>query len=307
MTAACILLAHFAAPSPKMLRSFTDTPLPYQLFLPPRQASSSALLPVLVHLHGSSTGPFAAQRAQSLPGLLARNSSFAAGFRMIGLFPCCSCDARGEARRPPHKLDHTCWYRGSTGRRNLALLLELVASVVLTHGGDPQRVSLTGQSAGAVGVVYAAAAAPSRWASLVPICVAHKPSSDFTRAINKSCACAPASRRCACAAVWWVFHSADDAQAPVGWGDELVAQLRRSDPHRRTRLVRYTRYETAPPGTSFAIDLSAPGSVTARGAPAGHGSFELAYREPGLHDWLLRQSCEPRGECGFASPRVRTH
>ena len=46
------------------------------------------------------------------------------------------------------------------------------------------------------------------------------------------------------------------------------------------RELRYVRYETAPgpPMPEFAHLL-------------GHGSYELAFRDAGLYEWLLQQRC----------------
>eukprot|EP00854_Cymbomonas_tetramitiformis_P007836 gene7836-9305_t len=50
---------------------------------------------------------------------------------------------------------------------------------------------------------------------------------------------------------------------------------------RTEQVVKFTRYESgpAPPGQEFA-------------AMYGHGSYELAFREPSLYSWMLEQQCE---------------
>lgn len=90
------------APRPGQLQAFNENgedpqTLPYQLFVPMTPLSDPAIRtrPLIVFLHGAGDGPFEEMNAQSLPGLLLRNASFAASFPFVALFPCSTCGTPG--------------------------------------------------------------------------------------------------------------------------------------------------------------------------------------------------------------------
>ena len=135
--------------------------MPTQLFLPhivppgsptptaaPSMASSmgprlSRLLPVLVFLHGGADHSFASMNAHSLPLLLRKNSSFAASFPFIALFPCSSCSLGLERGWVPSNLDR---------------VTKLISKLVKEYHADRHRIVLTGPWMGGAGVLRYAAA-----------------------------------------------------------------------------------------------------------------------------------------------------
>ena len=106
--------------------------LPHQLFVPRGIQRHS---PLLVWLHGSSTGPARVANRQSLPSLLATNRTFADRFPYVALFPCSTCEGDSgseEAWNPDH------WTR----------LDQLISAVGEQYKTNPRRMVLTGQSVG---------------------------------------------------------------------------------------------------------------------------------------------------------------
>ena len=68
----------------------------------------------------------------------------------------------------------------------------------------------------------------------------------------------------------WVFHAADDNVVNVAHSDSIVEALKGED----NNMVKYTRYETAPGLPGFGDK------------GRGHASWELAFLERGLWDWM---------------------
>lgn len=232
--------------------------IPSQIFLPAvapgrahaRQSGAGHVLyPILVFLHGAGDGPFHVMNRQSLPSLLLNNESFAATFPFVAIFPCSTCGG------PPGG-----WL--STNFEKVDMLIDLV---VRWHHGDPERVILTGQSMGGGGLWKYAAARPGKFAALVPVCAALSPSPSLAKA-----ACCTDG---ACCPSTWVFHGANDGSVPVSLSDKWVDALRSIN-----REVRYTRYEWAPPPPMVEFQMM-----------TGHASYELAYRDEQLYEWMLRQ------------------
>ena len=113
---------------------------------------------------------------------------------------------------------------------------------------------------------------------MVPVCAAVRPMPSLLEA---SC-CKEATSDC-CPPVW-AFHGANDEVVPVTFSDRWVSGLR-AQAHRKSE-VRYTKYPDAPPPPMDEFKHL-----------TGHGSYELAYRDPELYRWLLShrcESCKPR-------------
>ncbi len=130
--------------------------------------------------------------------------------------------------------------------------------------GDPDRVYLTGVSMGGYGTFELALAYPSRFAALVPVCGGLLPP---PRHPGLRVAAIPAGEsdpytyvasRLTALPVW-LFHGEDDGSVPVTESRQLAAALEKAG-----APVRYTEY----PGV-------------------GHGSWDPAYAEPGLWEWLF--------------------
>jgi len=147
-------------------------------------------------------------------------------------------------------------------------LLPMLDMVNAELGGDPARTIAMGQSMGGNGAWHISAKHPDRFAAVVPVC-GHLDrdagASGQLGLVNKNLARKPI----------WVFHSADDSVVPVTQSDVPVESLRAAG----NANVKYTRYATAPP---CVLD-------SGRELP-GHGSYELAFKDPSLYEWLLQQS-----------------
>lgn len=232
--------------------------LPYQLFIPslPR-TSALELLPMIVFLHGAGDGPFEEMNKQSLPGLLLRNASFARDFPFIALFPCSTCGFGGTRG----------WDKAAFERTD-----KLIAMAMHSHGADPTRIFLTGQSMGGGGLWRYAAARPTLFAALVPVCAAMRTSPQL---VNEIC-CAQGPKGGCCPPIW-AFHGANDGSVPVEATDGTIELLRGLG---RGQEIKYTRYEWAPPPP-----------MPEYASMEGHGSYEYAYREAALYAWLLQQRC----------------
>ena len=243
--------------------------LHFELFLPAAWTAAEHH-PVLVFLHGrGESGGFDVTNAQSLPSLLLNNRSFAASFPFVTVVPQCPSQCAMANHWSPHILQSIS-----------ALLFEFVLSPN-GLGGDAERVYLAGQSMGGHGAWMYAAQQPRLFAALVVVC-GYLQGRRETREVMQRLA----HDRLPVA----VFHAADDVVIPVDASDDAVAALRASGysdhettagSHRSSgRIVRYTRYDHAPgpPMAEYAHLL-------------GHGSYELAFRDPALYRWLLSHSC----------------
>merc|ERR1719330_462608 len=131
---------------------------------------------------------------------------------------------------------------------------ELTRSVLNTYRGDPERVSLTGQSAGGFGAWEFAALEPRLWSAVSIVC-APMPSTLLLPKLE--------------GVDLWVVGWTEDGE--MG-NDESVESLKR----RKSGTVRYTRYTDAPapPDPKYRFML-------------GHASYDLIYRDPRLWNWTL--------------------
>lgn len=145
------------------------------------------------------------------------------------------------------------------------LLLSLVKTSLVEFNGDSKRVYLAGQSMGGNGAWMLGAQFPATFAAISPCCgfVADGDESKVASSLSSK----PV----------YVFHSADDTVVSVEKSDVMVKALQAEG----SKIVEYTRYETAPP------------AITAKGPLAGHGSFELAFGpDSPLFAWLLKHKLE---------------
>jgi predicted peptidase len=186
-------------------------------------------------------------------------------------------------------------------------LLSLVASAQSDLYADPARTYLTGQSMGGNGAWHlAASAAAGVFTALVPVCgymeMAPPPkkkkktkkqqqsqsgAGDGPSEDSQQPPAIPAPDQQVVNALLqksipiWAFHSADDAVVPVGHTDAAIETLRQQQ--YEEKLLRYTRYETAPP-----MVLSGGNEM------AGHAAWELAYATTELcTSATLQVSCLP--------------
>ncbi len=133
--------------------------------------------------------------------------------------------------------------------------------------GDPRRIYLTGLSLGGYGTWAFGYKYPKKFAALVPVCggvrtgrsvtvprwhPAADPSVDAYQETAREIGTTPV----------WAFHGSSDPVVPVTESRQLTRALENSG-----GTVKYTEYEGV-----------------------GHNSWDRAYSEPDLIDWLLAQT-----------------
>lgn len=145
-----------------------------------------------------------------------------------------------------------------------AALLAMLDEVASRYQVDPSRVLLTGLSQGGHGTWVLGARHPEKWAALVPICgyatAPPRPQVDSDLGppfLGRASELAAALARLPI----WAFHGEADDTVPVAATLELVAATQRA-------------------GGSPAVTI-VPG--------AGHNSWDAAYRNPQLAEWMLQQ------------------
>lgn len=274
---------------PPFVSSSSAVPLPYQLYLPASWTLTGIeTYPVVVFLHGSGDGVFAVMNSQSLPRLLATDQSTSFDGRE------CWClepeYSSAEAMRESSSLEpflpeveqlHSpmadCsfasrfpaivvmpqgWlpqHRTGWGRELLARVEALTRSVITEYRGDPERVVLTGQSAGGTGAAQFATSRAGLWSAVNIIC-----SPWVVRSLDT------ASGSLDGKPVWIVGYTGDGEHG----NDDLVRALKRRP--NGVELTRYTRYVKAPgpPDPQYRSMLN-------------HASYDLIYRDPRLWQWAL--------------------
>jgi len=146
---------------------------------------------------------------------------------------------------------------------------KLTKSVLQDYRGDPNRVTLTGQSAGGAGAWRFAALRPALWSAVNVICMPEDP---LVAAQLESIP------------IWVVGWTGDGHEG----NDEMVLALKQ----RRTGSVRYTRYTKAPapPDPKYNTMYN-------------HASYDLIYRDPRLWQWAFGQSNLKGGDAwGVSAP-----
>ncbi len=192
-------------------------------------------------------------------------------------------------------------------------LLSLVATAQSDLHADPARTYLTGQSMGGNGAWHlAATAAAGVFTAVVPVCgyleMAPPPKrkkkkksqsdagNDTSEELQQPPAIPAPDQQVVNALLQksipiWAFHSADDVVVPVGHTDVAIATLRQQQ--YEGKLLRYTRYETAPP-----MVLSGGNEM------AGHAAWELAYATTELCTSHHNGRPMPVVNCRFAFKRL---
>ena len=148
------------------------------------------------------------------------------------------------------------------------VVLSLLDEMVELSAADRDRIAVAGQSMGGNGCWDLVSRYPERFCAAIPVCgYIDRSSSEIPSSFDlKPLAKMPL----------WVFHGADDSVVDVSLSDSVVAALRE---RAAGNSIKYTRYE---PGLS-------PPCITKAKDLVGHGSYELAFKEKGLWDWLDAQ------------------
>lgn len=271
-------------------------PLPYQLFLPASWTSTgNETYPVVVFLHGAGDGVFTVMNSQSLPRLLATDQSTSFDDR-----ECWCLDseyAAAEAMRESASLDpflpevEQLWspmadctfasrfpaivvmpqgwlpeHHNGWSNELLLRVERLTQKVVREYQGDPERVVLTGQSAGGTGAARFAARRAGLWSAVNIIC-----SPWVGRQLDIASGALDGKP------IWIVGYTGDGENG----NDEIVGALKRRP--NGMQLTRYTRYVKAPgpPDPKYRSMLN-------------HASYDLIYRDPRLWHWMF-QMRNPNG------------
>ena len=261
MVAGCLILSLAAAPrsAARTQTGFLDrtisvqgTTYKYQVFVP-EDWSSKQKWPIILFLHG------AGERGSD--GLLQTDVGLPHAMRLdrsrfnaIVVMPQC--------------LKDSWWPTPQMEEMALAAL----AAATREFKGDAKRTYLTGLSMGGYGSWDIAAKYPGKFAAVVPICggivlPTHlkqaRPDLAATTYPDDPKSYEEVAKKIGKTPVW-IFHGGADDVVPVEGSRKLDAALKATGGH-----VRYTEY----PGV-------------------GHNSWDKAYAEPELTNWLFAQSLE---------------
>ena len=151
-------------------------------------------------------------------------------------------------------------YKGEEER-----VMKAIDRTIAEDAGDPDRIILTGNSLGGYGTWILGAVHSDRFAALVPICGGAAPprgrplppEAPFAKAPDPFMAVAQAIGKTPV----WAFHGADDWLVDPNQTRRLVDDL-----HKLGNDAKVTIFEGV-----------------------GHNSWDRAYAEPQLWDWLARQ------------------
>lgn len=179
----------------------------YSLFVP-HAYSPNAPVPVILFLHGAGEAGTDGEKPTQVgigPAIRTREQTFP----FLVVFP------QAQDRVPA---THGSWLPGQPdGNRALAILDAVRADYRI----DPRRVYLTGISVGATGVWQLAAARPTAWAAIVPVCGVG-PVAKAGEIKDIPC---------------WCFHGAEDVNVSVENSRKMAEALRQAGAR-----PRYTEY-----------------------------------------------------------------
>ena len=251
-----LLLVPFAAAAQPVETGFLDRAVTvdreefrYQVYVP-RTFTRATKWPVIVALHGG--GEYGSDGIRQTAGALANAiRRFPDRVPAIAIFP--------QARA-----DKTPGWQLAGGRAAMAALDKTLAE----FSGDPDRVYLTGYSAGGNGTWYLASRHPERFAALVVICAFAAEFRGTTSGVLYPSLAMPGdtdvyesvARRVARLPVW-VFHGDADPTVPVEASRRMVTALKSAGAD-----VQYSEL----PGVT-------------------HDAWTPAYARPEVFEWLFRQ------------------
>jgi predicted peptidase len=221
----------------------------YQVYVP-RGFTRTVKWPVILSLHGG--GEYGSDGLRQTAGALAH---------AIRRFP---DRVPAVAVFPQARADKTPGWQQTGGRAALAAVDKTIAE----FSGDPDRVYLTGYSAGGNGTWFLASRHPERFAALVVICPFAAEFTGTTSGVRYPSLAMPGdsdvydsvARRIARIPIW-VFHGDADAVVSVDESRRMVAALKAAGAD-----VQYSEL----PGVN-------------------HDAWTPAYARPEVFEWLFRQ------------------
>ena len=176
----------------------------YAIFVPPQyQRNPDHHWPLILFLHGAGErGPADGSKLDLVkvhgpPKIVEKDKDFA----FIVVSPQCHTDERWDPKQVLALLDH----------------------VLKTYPVDPDRVYLTGLSLGGYGTWATAAAAPDRFAAIVPICGGGDP--------KQACKLKDLPT--------WAFHGDADKAVPVARSQAMVEAIKKCDENAPVNLTIY--------------------------------------------------------------------
>eukprot|EP01043_Picozoa_sp_COSAG02_P015793 COSAG02_NODE_681_length_18539_cov_44.668925_7_plen_340_part_00 len=172
---------------------------------------------------------------------------------------------------------------------------QMVEHAIRHLNGDPKRVTAMGMSQGGRGALELCAARPDLFAGCVSACGMFGNNWQYENHVSPAMPDHAVQSLLSLPGGVWLFHSADDSCVPVENSRLIVRTLRAAKQlgasegelqnQDEGNPVKYTEFETAPPGTS-------PYDLSGKLVP-GHGSFEIAFRDPAVYSWILRCCVRP--------------
>lgn len=206
-------------------------------------------------LHGrGESGSFSVTNLQSLPLQLLTNSTLSDNFPFIVIIPQCPKDCS----------ELNVWTEDT-----LKATTSIIKEVSMMYHGDPTRIYLTGQSMGGNGAWLYASQQLKLFSAVLVICGyggSHEEGRLIVEKISKEEELSVG-----------IIHSADDSVIPVKASDEMARYFNEFGAH---KTIRYDRYKHAPGPPIPEYDHL-----------IGHGSYEIAFRDPSIYTWLLEQTC----------------
>ena len=244
---------------------------PHRFFVyRPRYHSGSEKLPVILYLHGGGErGEDGVSATQVGLGPVAQASL--GYFPFLVVFPQCKSG-------------------GFWGMPDMAeRAMQALSVAIHDHGGDPERVYVTGNSLGGYGTYLLAVRYPDRFAALSPICGGVKPPplirlpKEATLFDLQGDVYAQLAERLGRTPVW-IFHGGSDPLIPYRISIQIAQALRehpgRSDPG-LTQLTIWPK--------------------------VGHAAEEPTYNLPQLFDWFLKQRRgKPDPSAGYLAAQLET-
>jgi poly(hydroxyalkanoate) depolymerase family esterase len=219
----------------------------YKIYTPASAANSSALLPLLIMLHGCGQTPDDFAKGT-------RMNALAEEFRMLVVYP--------EQTREAHSNRCWNWFRRGDQHRDTgepALIASLTRELLNSHPADPSRVYVAGLSAGASAALVLANAYPDLFAAVgahsgLPAGAAR----DQTSAILAMSHGNPGDRRSA-AVPTIIFHGSDDkVVAPRNGRFIAIRALEPFPPLQGTDLTRQVQNGRSYVKTTYRVGKGRP-------------------------------------------------